>query len=150
MSRRKVRFGVALIALVVLVVMAAYRLSPTYYGFMMHSQQYYAEIATACDHLIETTPYSTTNTVGRWPPGVTVLRGDAKSLPPAIRQLHADKVLVGTNRVAIAIGVSRLGYGIVWERSPYDNTGKRWDLATAAEGLRRVVYSRNKAEAASQ
>lgn len=150
MSKRKACFVVALISFVVLVVMVAYRLPPTYYGFMMHSQRYYAQIATACDYLIETTPHSATNTVGQWPPGITALRGDAKSLPPAVRHLHANKVLVETNGVIIAIGVSRLGYSIVWERSPYDDTGKRWELATVAENLRRVVYSRNKAEGANQ
>jgi hypothetical protein len=142
MSARKPIVVGGILVCLVLGLAILYGLPPTYFGFMSHSQSYYATLATACDHLIETTPHNAAN-ASVWP-GFVVIPGNAESLPAAIRRLHANKVVVGTNRVAIVIGSPRLGFGIVWQPTEYSVTSVRWDLATSAESLSRVVYSTNK------
>ena len=127
--------------LLLLLVMLIYRSSPSYRSFMNRSPDYYTRVAEACDQLLAKAPIVSTNQVNTWP-GFYTLRGDDSSLPAVLRELHANKVVVGTNRVAMVIGSPRTGYGVVWEPNGV-NLGV-WELTTAAEGLSRVVYSKNK------
>jgi hypothetical protein len=105
----------------------------SYGRFMKHDQAYYAQVATACDELRVKIPTSFTN--GQ------VIQGDNESLPTILRQLNANKIEIETNRVSIMVHDSRLGFGIVWEPSNYDNVDAPWVLQTYAEDIRKVVYS---------
>ena len=108
---------------------------------MNRDQRYYAQVADACSELLVKTLAAPTNgqTVVL---GNIIIGGDDESLPPLLREFHARQIAVGTNRVGIAIGDSRVGYGIVWEPSDYNNTNAPWELATYAEGMRKAVFSR--------
>lgn len=143
MTIRRTLFTIGVLCCIVVVTVVTCRQPPSYRSFMSRGQDYYAQVADACDQLIEKTPISPANKSAIWP-GFTVLRGDDESLPPILMHLRASKVVVGTNRVAIVIGGSRFGYGVVWESSDYGNVAGTWQLTTAAEGWSRVVFSRKK------
>ena len=116
--------------------LAACGRSPSYQKFMNQNQQYYAQVAGGCDELLAKVPTSFTN--GQ------AIKGDNESIPAILRQLSANEITLETNRIHILIHDSRLGYGIVWELSDYNNTAAPWELTTYAEGMRKVVFSTRK------
>ena len=126
------------VCFVAMLVLTSCGRSPSYRNFMSHDQNYYAQVAKACDELLTKIPNSFTN--GQ------VVSGDDKSLPLVLRQLNATKITIGTNRVWIVISDSRFGFGIVWEPSDYDNAAAPWELTTYAEGMRKVVFSMEKSK----
>ena len=118
--------------------------SPSYLEFMQHNQDYYHNLAMACDKLLSRTN-ETQNSV--------VMHGDDSSLPAAIRELHATKVgltrIVGegvgpVTSVWIMVGVSRSGFGITWEQNDYGNGKAPWELSANADGKRTVLFSYEK------
>lgn len=111
-----------------------------YANFHRKGDIYYADLASACDSLFARAVN------GRQ----VVLSGDDATLPSLIKDLRPKTVTIipfiqgQTNygpRVLIMIGVSRAGFGIQWMKSDEENKMGVWELSTAAEGLKRILYS---------
>jgi len=104
---------------------------------MNRDQGYYAKVAEACDELISHTTNSVENP--------RVILGDDKSLVPILRDLNATRIEVSSQGIWIQVGNTKVGFGIVWEPSDYDDKNAPWELRTSREDIRKVVYSIKKA-----
>jgi hypothetical protein len=100
---------------------------------MRHDQQYFRDLARACDSLLQRHPLGTN--------GYVRLSGDDPSLPPIIHNLQygVDRVTISSNRVHMVVPAPYHGFGIVWEPQNENDTNV-WTLVTACESQERVAY----------
>jgi hypothetical protein len=115
--------------------------SPSYFGVLKHDKEYYAAIAESCSNLL-----SQTNEISK----LQVIKGDDKSLPAPLLDLHAteikvaNRIQVGTNYdsgVSIIFGKGRPDFVIAWYQNDYGNGHRPWELAVNGDGPHTVVYS---------
>jgi hypothetical protein len=111
-----------------------------YNRFMAKDPAFYSQVAHACDSILKQHP------IGSRPlqpfhalPGAFSLSAQDASLPPIIRSLHPDTVVLSSNHVYVGFGVGRLAWGIIWEQDE-DRTNS-WSLSTNADGLERKLYA---------
>ena len=114
-----------------------------YRRFMSKDTAYYAQVARACDEVLQEHPIGSG---GLQPyaglPGSFSLSARAAPLPEPIRALHPDTIILSTNRVYVGFGVGRLAWGIIWEQDE-DRTNS-WTLDTNADGLQKRVYAESR------
>lgn len=114
-----------------------------YRRFMAKDTAYYAQVARACDAVLQENPIGSG---GLQPyaglPGSFSLSAEAASLSAPIRALHPDTIILSTNRVYVGFGVGRLAWGIIWEQDK-DRTNS-WTLDTNADGLQKRVYAESR------
>lgn len=117
------------------------RFQSGYVGFQKHDKKYFVEVAKACNDLL-----SQTNPVS----GKETIRGDAKSLPTPLLDLHATTITVtrhlqvGTNYasgVTVIFGEGRPDYTITWHQNNYGNGCEPWELSANGDGVYNVVFS---------
>jgi hypothetical protein len=108
---------------------------------LKHDKEYYTEIAKSCRKLLSETNYNSE---------VRVIRGDDKSLPKPLLDLHAttikvaNRIHVGTNYtsgVSIIFGVGRPDFVVAWYQNDYGDGRRPWELAVNGDGPHTVVYS---------
>ena len=110
--------------------------SPGYKAFVSNTTGFYSQLAVECDGLLtrgRVTEASETHKLAR----------DTNSLPPLIRAMNPDSILIDTNLVLLRIGTGVFSFGIVWRQSDAD--ADLWLLSGYTEGSRREVYSRKRA-----
>ena len=96
------------------------------------SLEYYAELAAACDSILEKHPLGTNEVI--WIPVTDT------SLPAVVRRLHPLKLQVNPQRVWMLLDSdSRAGIGLEWHPK-WDDTNV-WELDIVAESLETVIYS---------
>ena len=114
-----------------------------YRRFMGKDSAYYAQVARACDAVLQEHPIGSS---GLQPyaglPDSFSLSAPSASLPPPIRALHPDSIILSTNRVYVGFGVGRLAWGIIWEQDE-DRTNS-WTLDTNADGVQKRVYAESR------
>ena len=120
------------VAVVAIAVAAGCDGSPSYRSFIARDRNYYARIADACEEL-------RTHAAPSGADGRKLLPADV-ALPGPIRSLHPEYLRVSTNRVSIAVGVGRNGYGVIWEH--FDSTPAWWRLTAVSENLERVLFTK--------
>lgn len=122
--------------------------SPSYFGFLKHDKEYYAEIAESCRNLLSQTNYFSK---------AIDVRGDDPSLPKPILDLHAttiriaNRILFSTNYtsgISISFGEGRPDFTIAWYQNDYGNGNCPWELAVNGDGPHTVVFSTNLAPSA--
>jgi len=118
-----------------------------YLRFMGKDAAYYTEVAHACDSIMVQHPPSSTDSVTLYAhmvlPYTLKLSGSDPSLPKIIRALHADHILVSTNRVFIDIPPERMGgFGVIWERD--EMRTNYWTLQSNGDGLVKTVYEESR------
>jgi hypothetical protein len=123
----------AYLACLTAVCVASCRPSPSYREFMGRSRDYYAKLAEVCDGVVAR-PTSGAAGERRIP-------GNDQFLPPLIRRLNPNYVLVKTNGVLIKVGEGRGSYGVSWYLASTGPQANLWQMETFAEGRREVVYS---------
>jgi hypothetical protein len=145
MRALKIILGVASVAILLLYPLFAFWLCPyRYLRFMHRDTAYYTQVAHACDVIKQQHPVSPYDSVtlssGLVLPYTLKLSGGDPSLPKIIRALHANPILVSTNRVWMKVAAEwgRAGFGLIWERE--EMVTNNWALSTAAEGLSKTVY----------
>jgi hypothetical protein len=119
---------------VVIICLASCYCSSTYVGFLLHSKNYYAEIAETCDQLF------VQNSVDRT--GKRTIAGNDPSLPHALQSLHPTYVVINEVGVLVEIRTTFGSYSIQWYRV-FDGDN-RWQLEAQGEGARHVVFFTNK------
>jgi hypothetical protein len=132
-SRPIVKIGVCIVVIfcAMTALLSSCGPSPSYVRFRLYSQRYYADVADGCDALLAASNITSDK---------RKIAGDDRSLPPVLRDLHPAYVLVSTNSVGLRIK-TRLGpYWVGWIQSDLDRT--TWQLKINAEGLSRVLFSR--------
>jgi hypothetical protein len=105
----------------------------SYTRFCWRGQSYYARVGDACDQLLAAAE-----------PFPRKLKGDnLKSLPPTLRQLNIDHMVVDTNTVMMMVGSGLMSRQILWKPT---EDGSCWELITSNPEARssRVVYTRAK------
>ena len=123
-------------------ILAACSKPQDYRTFMSQTPAYYRTIANACDGLLSQC---------RSNQAPSVFKGNDRSLPECLLDLHSTKIEVhslrldGTNAIPpyvwIMVGVSRPGYGITWEKNDYGEGKVQWELSANADGRRTILYS---------
>jgi len=112
-------------------------------SFKEHDQEYYVNVAQACITLL-----SQTNRI----PGEQIVKGDDKSLPPALLDVHATKIkivnnfLVGTNYlsgVTMIFGDERPDFVVSWEQNDYGDGHHPWELSINDDVSHTIVFSTN-------
>jgi len=112
-----------------------------YVNFTQQSQAYYASIALACSGLLSQTNQTS---------GERVIKGDDKSLPKVLLDLHATKIkvakhlLIETNDmsgVTIIFGEGRPEHVVGWWQRDYGNGNRPWELSVNGDGPSTVVFS---------
>jgi hypothetical protein len=121
--------------------------SSRYLRFMGKDAAYFTEVAHACDSIMVQHPPSSTDSVTLYGhmvlPFTLKLSGSDPSLPKIIRALHADHILVSTNRVFIDIPPERMGgFGVIWERD--EMRTNYWTLQSNGDGLVKTVYEESR------
>ena len=121
--------------------------SSRYLRFMGKDVAYFTEVAHACDSIMAQHPPSSTDSVTLYGhmvlPYTLKLSGSDPSLPKIIRALHADHILVSTNRVFIDIPPERMGgFGVIWERD--EMRTNHWTLQSNGDGLVKTVYEESR------
>ena len=121
--------------------------SSRYLRFMGKDVAYFTEVAHACDSIMVQHPPSSTDFVTLYAhmvlPYTLKLSGSDPSLPKIIRALHADHILVSTNRVFIDIPPERMGgFGVIWERD--EMRTNHWTLQSNGDGLVKTVYEESR------
>ena len=141
----KVTLGIASVSILVLWPLLAWWVCPyRYLRFMHRDAAYYAQVAHACDLIRQQHPVSPHDSVtfsrDMVLPYTLKLSGRDPSLPKIIRALHANPILVSTNRVWMKVAAEwgRAGFGLTWEQDGMATND--WVLSTAAEGLYKTVY----------
>jgi hypothetical protein len=127
------RFAVIGNLFVVVVLCASCGPQPGYRTFVNRTPGFYAQFAVECDGLLargRVTESAETHKLAR----------DTNSLPPLIKALNPDSILIDTNLVLIRIGTGVFSFGVVWRQS--DGDAHLWVLSAYMEGSRREVYSR--------
>jgi len=149
MRTSRLSFGLALgVIVAVCVAVMAFVFHPSPYLRFMHKDAgYYSEIAHACDSIMVQHPPSSTDSVTLYGhmvlPFTLKLSGGDPSLPKIIRALHADHILVSTNRVFIDIPPERMGgFGVIWERD--EMRANYWTLQSNGDGLVKTVYEESR------
>jgi len=107
--------------------------NPPVLQFMHHDQQYFRDLAQACDSLLQQNPLGTNAYIR--------LSGDDPSLPSIIHNLRygVDRVTISSNRVHIVVPAPYHGFGLAWEPQDESDTNV-WTLVTACESHERVAY----------
>ena len=110
---------------------------------MAKNPAYFSEVAHACNLIMEQHPPSSTDSVRLYGnmvlPYTLKLSGRDPSLPKIIRALHADNILVSTNRLYIDIPPERMGgFAVIWERDEVRTN--YWTLHSNGDGLDKTVY----------
>ena len=90
----------------------------SYTRFCWRGQKYYARVAEACDQILS----------AHEPMPRELRRDSLKSLPPILRELSVDHVIVNTNLVMMVVGSGLTSGHIVWRQTEY---GSRWELITS-------------------
>ena len=125
----------------VLAVFALFSFKSPYLRFLDRDQNYYAEVAHACDLILQQHPLGTNATIipisGTSETFAFVhVPGSDPSLPKVIRDLHPSKITISSNRVHVIAGVR--DFGISWE--PQEGGTNSWALNVYPEGPQSVVY----------
>jgi hypothetical protein len=120
-----------------------------YLKFMGKGSTYYLQVAHACGSIIAQHPVNATDSVTLYShmvlPCTIKLSGSDASLPKIVRVLHADMILVSTNRVLIEVPPEKMGgFVITWE--PDDIRGNYWVLQSNRDGLVNTVYEENRSQ----
>ncbi len=114
-----------------------------YVDFTEQSQAYYVAIAQACNGLLLPTNHIS---------GERVIKGNDKSLPKVLLDLHATTIkianhlLIETNdvsRVTIIFGEGRPEYVVYWGQRDYGSGNRPWELSVTGDGPSTVVFSTN-------
>ena len=129
------KFAIGGNLLVIVVLCASCGPSPGYRAFVDNTPRFYAQLAVECDGLLprgRVTEAAETHKLAR----------DTNSLPPLIRALNPDSILIDTNLVLLRIGTGVFSFGIVWRQS--DDDADLWVLSAYTEGSRREVYARKR------
>ena len=121
--------------LVLTVLCASCNPSPGYREFVRHKQDFYIKLAAECDGLLPQAPVTGAAESRR-------LAQDTNSLPPLVKALNPDRVIVDTNVVHLRIGTGMISYGIVWHSK--DEDPSLWILSAYTEGSSQDVYSRRR------
>jgi hypothetical protein len=108
-----------------------------YQRFMRNGPSYYAELAQACESLLQLYPVDGKAIVEL--PGVNGLL-----LPEAIRKLYPESVIVSKDRVWISLDSSPESetVGIAWQRDPTETNS--WSLKAYQNGTAVTVYPQRK------
>jgi len=115
-----------------------------YLRFMHRDANYYAEVAHACDFILQHRPV-TSNDVVRLPGTRTLpfrlkIPGNDPALPKIIRRLNPDFLLVGTNHVSLFIPPEKMGgFGVIWTQDELQTN--RWILQADGDGMLKAVYT---------
>jgi hypothetical protein len=116
-------------------------LQSDYLRFTGRSADYYREFAAACELLLQQHPIGTNDWAykhgHKLPQNAIQLPRKDPTVPKIIRALGPEDIILSSNRVHIAVGVGRGGFGIVWEQ---DRGESGWSLRTYAEGLEKKHY----------
>jgi hypothetical protein len=149
MRTSRLSLGLALAVIVVVcITVASFVIRPSpYLRFMHRDIRYYSEVAHACDAIMAQHPASSTDSVALSGhmvlPYTLKVSGSDPSLPEIIRALHADHILVSTNRVFIDIPPERMGgFGVIWERD--EMRTNHWTLQSNGDGLVKTVYEESR------
>lgn len=134
--------GVGLFCGLTVLILTTLFASP-YLKFMGKGSAYYTQIAHACDSIIMQHPVNAADSVSLYShavlPYTIRLSGFDASLPKVIRALHADMILVSTNRVLIEVPPEKMGgFVITWK--PDDIRSNFWVLQSNGDGLVNTVY----------
>ncbi len=100
-----------------------------YSRFQHQGDEYYSELARACDAIIAEHLVGTNRFIE--------LTVTDSSLPKIIRDLHPLKIVVQPQRIWILHGGS-IEFGIAWEQD--ESRTNAWTLSTACESDVRVLY----------
>jgi hypothetical protein len=111
-------------------------LSPGYKAFVHKEPEFYAQLAADCDRLLSRGPITETSETRK-------LARETNSLPPLVKALNPDRILIDTNLVLLRIGSGQASFGVVWRQS--DTDPHLWALSGYTEGSRREVYTMRKA-----
>jgi hypothetical protein len=111
-------------------------LSPGYNSFVHKEPAFFAQLAADCDRLLPQGPITETAETHK-------LARERNSLPPLVKALNPDAVLIDTNLVLLRIGSGQASFGVVWRQSDID--AHLWVLSAYTEGFRRELYTRRKA-----
>jgi hypothetical protein len=157
LGTRKVIAGLILLLViipVVLAVVAPSLLKSPYIRFTEKDQHYYAEIARACDLLLQqhTTFYKHSELLSQQHPktdflwmdtnnivwDMITLSGRDPTIPKTIRALHPNQILIAPNRVCICVGV-RPDCTISWGQDEIQTNS--WTLTCGGEGVGESLYA---------
>jgi hypothetical protein len=88
-----------------------------YHRFMAKGPTYYLQVARDCDPILKQHPVgSGALQPYRGLPGSFLLSAQNASLPPTIRALQPDTIILSSNRVYVGFGVGRLAWGLSGSR----------------------------------
>jgi hypothetical protein len=135
---------------VALAIVAPALLKSQYIRFTEKDQKYYAEIARACDSVLQQNTTFSKHTEAQNPKNdflwmdasnvvwnQIILSGQDPSLPKAIRALNPNKILIASNHVCICIGV-RPDFTIIWGQDEMRTNA--WTLTCNGEGAVENLY----------
>ncbi len=119
---------------ILLLVCSCGRHRPTsYLRFNTQSQQYYSNIAAACDSLIA----DVKKRGGRQ----LVIPWDDPRVPTVLQDLKPEYLDIDAGRAYIMVGRGRSSYAIIWQQA----NASQWKLSTVVDNLQKDLYTRDQA-----